>query len=166
MGGARSIQGFGFGRRTWREYHSEDLGVNGKNIRMGLDKIGWESGDWIHLAQDRIQCGGGSCERGNEPFGSVKGRVAEWVFVSLGLCSMHLVVGLDHLLYIKVYCCNANRSTVSYFLVLHFNHIEKCFKYTLYTLIRNIYFMPRICCLCDKPILKNRFYLRLKPIQV
>jgi len=25
------------------------------NIRMGLKEIGWESVDWMHLAQDRVQ---------------------------------------------------------------------------------------------------------------
>jgi hypothetical protein len=26
------------------------------NIKMDLKEIGWEVVDWIHLAQDRIQC--------------------------------------------------------------------------------------------------------------
>jgi hypothetical protein len=36
--------------------HSEDLGVEGgDNSRMGLQEIGWEGVDWMHLAQDRGQ---------------------------------------------------------------------------------------------------------------
>jgi hypothetical protein len=37
------------------EYHSEDLGVDGNNIRMVPKEIVWEDVDWIHLAQDRGQ---------------------------------------------------------------------------------------------------------------
>jgi hypothetical protein len=32
---------------------SEDVGVDGDNIRMDLREIGRESVDWIYLAQDR-----------------------------------------------------------------------------------------------------------------
>jgi len=32
--------------------NSEDLGEDGKNIRMDLREIGCEIVDWIHLAQD------------------------------------------------------------------------------------------------------------------
>jgi hypothetical protein len=35
---------FGRPRRRWKD-----------NIRMDLEKIGWESVDWIHLSQDRDQ---------------------------------------------------------------------------------------------------------------
>jgi len=38
-----------------RRNHSEDLGIDGDNIRMDLRKMGWEGVDWIHLAQDRDQ---------------------------------------------------------------------------------------------------------------
>jgi hypothetical protein len=37
---------------------------------MDLAEIGWESVEWMHLAQDMM----GSCEHGNEPLGSIKGR--------------------------------------------------------------------------------------------
>jgi hypothetical protein len=33
--------------------NSEDLGEDGKNIRMDLREIGCEIVDWIHMAQDR-----------------------------------------------------------------------------------------------------------------
>jgi len=33
--------------------YPEDLGIDGNNIRMGLRAIGWESEDWMQLAQDR-----------------------------------------------------------------------------------------------------------------
>jgi hypothetical protein len=33
----------------------EDLGVDGKNIRMDHREIGWQHVDWTHLAQDRDQ---------------------------------------------------------------------------------------------------------------
>jgi hypothetical protein len=35
--------------------HSEDLGIDGRNIRMDLTGTEWEVVDWIHLAQDRDQ---------------------------------------------------------------------------------------------------------------
>jgi hypothetical protein len=35
--------------------HSEDLGVDGKNIRLDLRGIGWEGVDGMHLAQEREQ---------------------------------------------------------------------------------------------------------------
>jgi hypothetical protein len=35
--------------------HSEDLSINGKNIRMDLREIGWECLDWMHLTQDSDQ---------------------------------------------------------------------------------------------------------------
>jgi hypothetical protein len=38
------------------------------NIRMDLRVFGWESVDWIQLAQDRPVAG--SCEYGDEPSGS------------------------------------------------------------------------------------------------
>jgi hypothetical protein len=40
------------------------------NIKMDLREIGWGGMDWIDLAQDRAS-GEGSCERGNEPSGSI-----------------------------------------------------------------------------------------------
>jgi hypothetical protein len=51
-------------KRTWVD-----------NIKMDLREIGWDGMDWIDLAQDR-----GSCERGNEPSGSIKcWEVLEWL---------------------------------------------------------------------------------------
>jgi hypothetical protein len=47
-------------------------GCRWEDIRMDLREIGSEGVDWIHLAQDRGQWGGG-CEHGNEPSGSIKG---------------------------------------------------------------------------------------------
>jgi hypothetical protein len=38
---------------------------------MDLKEIGWESVDWIYLAQDRDQWLD-FCEHGNEPSGSIK----------------------------------------------------------------------------------------------
>jgi len=35
--------------------HSEDLEVDGDDIRMDLREIGWEGMNWMHLAQDRDQ---------------------------------------------------------------------------------------------------------------
>jgi len=35
--------------------HSEDVRVDGDNIRMDLKETGWEDVDWIHLSQDEIQ---------------------------------------------------------------------------------------------------------------
>jgi hypothetical protein len=35
--------------------HLEDLGVDGKDIRMDVREIGWEGVQWIHLDQDRDQ---------------------------------------------------------------------------------------------------------------
>jgi hypothetical protein len=32
--------------------HLEDLGVDGKIIKMGLQELGWRGKDWIDLAQD------------------------------------------------------------------------------------------------------------------
>jgi len=36
--------------------HSEDLVINGKNIRMDLGETGWEFVDWVRVARDRDQC--------------------------------------------------------------------------------------------------------------
>jgi hypothetical protein len=33
--------------------HWEDLGVDGKTIKMDLQELGWRGTDWIDLAQDR-----------------------------------------------------------------------------------------------------------------
>jgi hypothetical protein len=33
--------------------HLEDLGVDGDNIKIGLQEVGLRSMDWIDLAQDR-----------------------------------------------------------------------------------------------------------------
>jgi hypothetical protein len=41
------------------------------NIKMDLLEIGLSVLDWIGLAQDRYSCES-SCERGNEPSGSIK----------------------------------------------------------------------------------------------
>jgi hypothetical protein len=38
---------------------------------MDVNVIGREDVNWIHLAHDRTR-GGGSCEQGNEPSGSIK----------------------------------------------------------------------------------------------
>jgi hypothetical protein len=35
--------------------HSEDLGIDGDNIRMDVREIGWKGVDWLHLDQDRDQ---------------------------------------------------------------------------------------------------------------
>jgi hypothetical protein len=43
------------------------------NIRMNLWEMGWEVVDWMHLYEDRDQLRG-SCERGNGPSGSTKGK--------------------------------------------------------------------------------------------
>jgi hypothetical protein len=42
-------------------------------IRMDLRERGWESTDWIHLAQNREPVEG-CCEHGNEPLVSIKAR--------------------------------------------------------------------------------------------
>jgi len=36
-----------------RRHNSEDLGVDGGNIRMNLGEIGWEDVQCMHPAQDR-----------------------------------------------------------------------------------------------------------------
>jgi len=36
-------------------------------ITMDIRETGWEGVDWIHLAQDTNQWGGGSCKHGNKP---------------------------------------------------------------------------------------------------
>ncbi|KAJ4432407.1 hypothetical protein ANN_21026 [Periplaneta americana] len=41
---------------------------------MDMRKVGYDDRDWINLAQDRDQWGGGLCEDGNEPPGSLKAR--------------------------------------------------------------------------------------------
>jgi hypothetical protein len=38
-----------------RRHSSEDLGVDGKNIRIVVMELRWEYVDWIHLVQDRDQ---------------------------------------------------------------------------------------------------------------
>jgi hypothetical protein len=45
---------------------------------MDIREIGWDGGDWIDLAQEGpVE---GSCERGNEPSGSLKRwKVLEWL---------------------------------------------------------------------------------------
>jgi len=40
---------------------------------MNLKEIGWESVDWIHVAQNRNQWLAGSCEHGNETSVSING---------------------------------------------------------------------------------------------
>jgi hypothetical protein len=35
--------------------HLEELGIDGRKIRMDHREIGWEGVGWIHLAQDRDQ---------------------------------------------------------------------------------------------------------------
>jgi hypothetical protein len=47
------------------------------NIKLDLRKIGWDGGDWMNLAQGPVE---GSCERGNEPSGSIKRwEVLKWL---------------------------------------------------------------------------------------
>jgi hypothetical protein len=41
------------------------------NIKMYLRETGWDGMDWIDLAEDRGPVES-SCERGNEPSGSIK----------------------------------------------------------------------------------------------
>ena len=41
------------------------------NIKMNLQEVGCRGMDWIELEQDRVQVAG-TCERGNEPSGSIK----------------------------------------------------------------------------------------------
>jgi hypothetical protein len=54
-------------------HHSKDIGIDGRNnIRIDLKETGWECVAWLHLAQDRDQLH--TCEHGNEPSGSIKGR--------------------------------------------------------------------------------------------
>jgi hypothetical protein len=47
------------------------------NIKMNLTEIGWGGKDWSELAWDRNQGGGGPCEHGNEPSGSIKWEILE-----------------------------------------------------------------------------------------
>jgi hypothetical protein len=47
MRNAYNIQCFGWERGR---DHLEDLGVDGKNIKMDLGVIEWENVDWNHLA--------------------------------------------------------------------------------------------------------------------
>jgi hypothetical protein len=63
-----------------------------ENMKKDLRGMGWDGVDWIHLAQKRPVAG--SCEYGNEPFGSIKGKeFLEYLSVLLasqGLCSIEL----------------------------------------------------------------------------
>jgi hypothetical protein len=43
------------------------------NIKMQVTEIQWELADWIRLTQDKGAVTG-SCEHGNKPSGSIKGR--------------------------------------------------------------------------------------------
>jgi hypothetical protein len=47
--------------------HWEDLGVNGKNIRMVHRERGWEGVDWMHVAQDRDQQKETSLKKDSDP---------------------------------------------------------------------------------------------------
>jgi hypothetical protein len=47
-------------RRRWKD-----------NVRMDVREIGWEDGDWIHMAQDRGPVVG-CCGHGDELSGSIK----------------------------------------------------------------------------------------------
>jgi hypothetical protein len=40
-------------------------------LKWILKERRWEGVDWIHLTEDRSQCGG-CCEYGDEPSGSIK----------------------------------------------------------------------------------------------
>jgi hypothetical protein len=51
-GDERYIQGFRWGNLSEGD-HLEDLGVDGKIIKMDLQELGWRGTDWIDLAQDR-----------------------------------------------------------------------------------------------------------------
>ena len=70
MGEGRGSIGSLWGNR-WEGDHWGDLGVDGWII------VGWISrrldvGIWTGLGWSRIETGGGRCECGNEPAGSVK----------------------------------------------------------------------------------------------
>ena len=55
---------------NWRERGPwGDLGIDGWNIRMDLQEVGYGYVDSIGLAQDRVV---DACGYSNEPFGSVK----------------------------------------------------------------------------------------------
>jgi hypothetical protein len=60
VGKSEGKRPMGIPRRRWVD-----------NIKMDLREIGWDGMDFIHLAHDRDQWEG-SCERGNEPPGSIK----------------------------------------------------------------------------------------------
>ena len=48
------------------------------NITIDLQEVGCGSIDWIDLSQDRDKAAG-TCERGNEPSGSIKcGEFSDW----------------------------------------------------------------------------------------
>jgi hypothetical protein len=49
-----------------------DLGID-RRIKVGLQETGYESLNWIQLAQDKSPVVG-SCEQGNVPSGSIKDR--------------------------------------------------------------------------------------------
>jgi len=54
MGEKRGCIGFYWG--NWRERdHWGDLGIEGWNIRMDLQEVGFEYMDWIGPAQDRYR---------------------------------------------------------------------------------------------------------------
>jgi len=42
------------------------------NIKMDHQKVGYGGMDWIEPVQDRDMWGGGTCECGNEPSGSIE----------------------------------------------------------------------------------------------
>jgi hypothetical protein len=42
------------------------------NIKLDLREIGTDGTNWVRLAHDRVWWGGGFCEHGNKPSGSIK----------------------------------------------------------------------------------------------
>jgi len=59
--------------------HLEDPGVDGKVILRWIFRK-WDVGVWTESSCLRIGTGGGTCECGNEPLGSIKcGEFLDWL---------------------------------------------------------------------------------------